>query len=306
MDNISYLIVTYNGENHIKTCINCIRKFDKDGFILVIDNASNDNTINIANTSFPSKVIKLNKNLGFGKANNIGLKYLYNKGFKYFYLVNQDLYFKYGDYSFFTKKLETFTKKNYVIISPLHLAPNSKDFDFKFKTYISEKNTPNLLKDLKKDEVLDVYDSKVVNAAAWVLSRKTIEEVGYFDPLFDHYGEDTDYINRVKHYGLKIGVSPIFKVIHNRPQLESILPNKMSKRSQIWALTYLKDINYSLLRLTALFPLVLLQRFKNNNLKWRFYFVILLFVYSKLYVIAKSRKESKNKFAYVNSIQEYG
>ena len=74
MGKMSYIIVTYNGENHIKRCIDDIRNFDKEGFVLLIDNASSDNTIKEAKKSQPSKIIELSENLGFGKANNIGLK----------------------------------------------------------------------------------------------------------------------------------------------------------------------------------------------------------------------------------------
>jgi len=305
MGKMSYIIVTYNGENHIKRCIDDIRNFDKEGFVLLIDNASSDNTIKEAKKSQPSKIIELSENLGFGKANNIGLKYLYNKGFDHYFLVNQDLYFTSGNYKNFIGIVEKCLNRDYAIISPLHLAPDTKDFDFKFKSYISAKNTPSLLSDLENDNFKEIYESKVVNAAAWILSRKTIEKIGYFDPFFDHYGEDTDYIKRIKYWNLKIGISPLFKAIHNRPQSESHVPQKIKKSTKIWALSYLKDINHSFLDKLTKFPVYLYHRIKRNDDKWNLYFSILFNVFANLPLIIKSRKRSKQKMAFANVITYY-
>ena len=62
---------------------------------------------------------------------------------------------------------------------------------------------PKLIDDLYWDRLDDVYNTHYVNAAAWLLPRKTLEMIGGFDPIFFHYGEDDNYMNRVLYHGLK-------------------------------------------------------------------------------------------------------
>jgi GT2 family glycosyltransferase len=51
-----------------------------------------------------------------------------------------------------------------------------------------------------------------------LLSARCIEEIGGFDPLFPHYSEDSDYINRVLYRGFKIGIVPNTRIFHDRHQ----------------------------------------------------------------------------------------
>jgi len=77
MNIISIIIVNYNGGNYIKQCLISIYKFVEVEFeVIVVDNNSIDNSsfeiekLLIEKNNF--KLIALNENLGFAKANNIG------------------------------------------------------------------------------------------------------------------------------------------------------------------------------------------------------------------------------------------
>ena len=74
----------------------------------------------------------------------------------------------------------------------------------------------NFLSDLCLNKVSDIYETKFVNAAAWMISRKCLEMIGGFDPLFFHYGEDYNYCQRVQYHGLKVGIVPSSSIYHNR------------------------------------------------------------------------------------------
>ena len=72
----SYVIVTYNVEDLIVNCINSILKHENNIEIIIIDNNSTDNTIKIIKelNNNNVKLIASPINLGFSKANNIGLR----------------------------------------------------------------------------------------------------------------------------------------------------------------------------------------------------------------------------------------
>lgn len=87
---VSIIIVNYKTKDLIKNCINSIYKHTKDvDFeIIVSDNGSVDGSVEMIKSEFPNVIlIENNANLGFGAANNRGLKIA--KG-KYIFYLNSD------------------------------------------------------------------------------------------------------------------------------------------------------------------------------------------------------------------------
>lgn len=68
---LSFIICVYNKFNFTKSCLNDLSKL-KDHEIIVVDNASQDDTFKIPELYPHVKYIRNEQNLGFGKANNIG------------------------------------------------------------------------------------------------------------------------------------------------------------------------------------------------------------------------------------------
>ena len=88
--NVTILIVTHQSQDEILHCINSIYKniIDVEFEIIMIDNASTDDTIDMVKKQFPEVIIKENKNnKGFAKANNIGARIA--KG-KFLFFLNPD------------------------------------------------------------------------------------------------------------------------------------------------------------------------------------------------------------------------
>ena len=304
MDRIAYVIVTFNGENHIECCIKSIKKFHKDAFIIIVDNNSQDNTVALVKKLDIDKLIESKENLGFGKANNLALEYVVSKNFEFCFLLNQDVYFLDGDFENFVYNSKIAFQENYAIVSPLHLSSNKKDFDYKFVDYISKKNTPGLIESISENKNLNnVYNSKAINAAAWLISKDTILKIGLFDPLFPHYGEDTDYINRVYYHKKKIGVIPNFKIVHNRSQIENFQLKDFVNRLKIWSLVYLKNINIMYLFLLFNFPFQLFKRTKKINYSYfkqlKLFVKVLFFSQFNILRILKSRRVSKQTKAFL-------
>ena len=76
MTKISVLIVTYNSATLLRPCLDSLLAQDyPDCEILVVDNASRDDTTSIIHRHYPQvKLIASDSNLGFGNANNLALK----------------------------------------------------------------------------------------------------------------------------------------------------------------------------------------------------------------------------------------
>lgn len=210
------IIVTYNGEKWIDKCFNSLSNNTLDIDIIVIDNASKDNTVNLIKKSFPKvEVIESKENLGFGKANNIGLKKALDKNFDYAFLLNQDAWVEPET----IEKLIAISKTNpnYGVLSPIHLNGEKKLMDNNFFRYIttSEKSREFFTQHLMGISPV-VFEVDFVNAALWLITKECIESVGGFDPIFSHYGEDDNYLHRCIFHGFKTGVVPNTFGFHDR------------------------------------------------------------------------------------------
>ncbi|MBI9061917.1 MAG: glycosyltransferase family 2 protein [Marinilabiliaceae bacterium] len=208
------IVVTYNGMQWIDKCLNSLQASSVPNHIIVIDNLSTDGTPDYIEQNFPNvELIRSEENLGFGKGNNIGLRKALNDEADYVFLLNQDAWVETDT----LEKLTDVQQNNpaYGILSPAHLNGKGDGLETKFAEYAGPDNTPGLLSDMFIGKLKQVYTSQFVNAAAWLISRECLTYVGGFDPIFPHYCEDIDYINRCKFHDKKIGIVPTCTIVHD-------------------------------------------------------------------------------------------
>lgn len=202
---IVVIIVTYNGAKWLKKCFQSLEESSYKVNTIVVDNNSTDNSIEIIQ-SFPKiQLIQSAENLGFGKANNLGIQKALELGADYVFLLNQDTWVFPETISNLVKVAES--NEQYGIVSPLHYSGDEIHLDVNFEIYCKRKT--NSISE-QVDEV------PFVNAAAWLLSKKTIEKVGFFEPLFQHYGEDRNYTDRILYHKYKTVVVKNTKICHDR------------------------------------------------------------------------------------------
>lgn len=96
---VSIVILNWNGEKYIKSCINSVLNLDYRNFdIIIVDNCSTDNSVKMLKRSFlrymkkgKIKLILNNSNLGVPEGNNVGIRLaLSSKKVKYVALINPD------------------------------------------------------------------------------------------------------------------------------------------------------------------------------------------------------------------------
>ena len=91
MDKVFVIVVTYNGMEWYERCFSSFRSSTIPVTTVVVDNDSQDGSVDYIRREFPEiVVIKSPENLGFGKANNIGIRYALDHGADYVFLLNQD------------------------------------------------------------------------------------------------------------------------------------------------------------------------------------------------------------------------
>jgi GT2 family glycosyltransferase len=228
---ISVIIVNYNVRDFLSQAITALQRALKGirSEIIVVDNASIDGSVELVKKKFRSvKLITSNKNLGFAKANNLGLKI--SSG-KYVLLLNPDTVVQENTIrvmlSFFDEHHETGLAGCKIIdpdgsfqlgcrrsfpspwvsfckISGLSaLFPKSRLFGKYNLTYL----------DADKG-----YQVDAISGSFMMFRRQVFEQIGGLDEDFFMYGEDLDFCYRVQTQGWKINYVPETTIIHYRGQ----------------------------------------------------------------------------------------
>ncbi|RFM35842.1 glycosyltransferase family 2 protein [Chitinophaga silvisoli] len=236
------VIVIYNGLKWIDRCFGSLRQSVLPVTVIAIDNGSTDGSVEKIRADFPEvQLMEAESNLGFGKANNMGMELAEKAGADYIFLFNQDAWIE-GDT---LQGLVTVaaSNKDFGIISPIHLNGSYTGLDINFSNYIAPDKCEGLVSDMFIRQLKPVYDLEFVNAAAWLVSMACYRKVGGFEPLFFFYGEDWNYCQRVRAHNFKIGVAPAYTICHDREVRKGKLnptPDKLRERTM--SLSVLLDI----------------------------------------------------------------
>ncbi len=202
------IIVSYNFEPWLERCLGSLRHSFYPVDTVVIDNGSTDQTIQRIRKDYPEiRLLPQNKNLGFGRANNIGMQIALTEGYDFVFLLNQDAWI---DSNTIGKLVElSQSHPQYGILSPVHLTGKGDKPDPGFGYYAQIQQ----LDQLSDKNILPI---SFANAALWMIPVSVLKKVGGFSPLFYHYGEDKDFVNRLTYHDYQVGYSPQVFGNHDR------------------------------------------------------------------------------------------
>lgn len=294
--NVLVIIVTYNAMKWVNHCFACIGRSSISLDCFVIDNGSSDGTVEFINSTYPQFKLYVSKiNLGFGKANNIGIQYAIEQEYDYVYLLNQDAWVE-------PNTIEKLIKINlahpeYGILSPFQLQANEKHLDNNFNEWTcSYGYTHDLLNDLYFGKIKDVYEVFDVMAAHWLISRKCFMNVGGFSPTFPQYGEDVNYTNRAKFYNFKIGIVPEAKAIHDREyrinaKTRILYMQFISNLIELSEITNKKEVSLFKIFVHSISNAIAYKSYVPIKYTWK--------IFRSLGVIKKNKEISKSKGAFV-------
>lgn len=212
---IYVVIVSFNGMKWLENCLNSLLNSTIPIEIIIVDNFSIDGTVNYIKSNFKNTILfEQKENLGFGKANNIGLAYALEHKADYVFLLNQDANVENNT----IEKLINVARnnENYGIISPVHLDYSGNSLEYYFYKFMASSESKSFYSDfVLTNEIKNIYEVPFIQAAAWLLPIKTLKTIGGFDPIFFHYGEDDNYCQRVIFHNMKIGVVPRAFIKHD-------------------------------------------------------------------------------------------
>lgn len=214
---ISLVIISYNSEKFICDCLDSALNqtvfFDK---IIVVDNNSIDNTVEIVEKYKNIDLVKIKYNSGYSKAANIGIAAIISD---YCVIANSDIILK----DDFVEKTKEYFKNNEKtdILSPLMLRFNKETIDSAGQDY-SVFLYPKEIDYNKKINELELKERKIfsVCGAATVFKSSSLEKLKindeYYDEEFFMFWEDFDIGWRANILGMNIVFFPEIIVYHYR------------------------------------------------------------------------------------------
>ena len=207
------IIVTYNAMKWVDKCLGSLRESSCPVIPVIIDNCSKDDTVTYIRENYPEAHLIVNsENKGFGQANNQGIEWAYKEGATHFFLLNQDAWV---EKETLQNLLEIQENNDFDIVSPIHLNGAGSKIDRGFQV-LAINGSADFTSDAFLNELHDYYIVQNVNAAAWLMKTSTILTIGGFDPLYFHYGEDTNYIQRLKYHHKRMAIIPTSIIYHDR------------------------------------------------------------------------------------------
>jgi GT2 family glycosyltransferase len=211
LPDVSVIILTYNGSEYIKPLLESLlnQSYPKERMeILVVDNASNDETLCIIRKNFSSvKVVALEKNIGFAAGNN---QALLHAGHDLLVFLNQDTIC----HPRFLQSMVTMMEadKTLAACNPNIITPEVEGFGTMDPTFTPESlylcdmvpfgyGTHRTINGKK------IVRPKLLSGCAFIIRRETVSELGYlFDDQLWMYAEDTDLSLRLHNIAQKICV----------------------------------------------------------------------------------------------------
>ncbi len=224
---LSIITVNYNVKEFLQNLIHSIHKAagSLTYEIIIVDNASSDGSVDFISQKFPEvKLIANDRNLGFGKANNQGLKIA--KG-NYILLINPDAIVSEDT---FTNMISFFESHPSVglagckILNPdgtLQLACR-RSFPGPWTSFCKVTGLSNLFPNSRlfarynltyKDEN-ESYEVDAISGSFMMMKREVYEKTGGFDEDYFMYGEDLDLCYRIQQAGYKVYYVHETQIIH--------------------------------------------------------------------------------------------
>jgi len=226
MPDVSIIIASWNAKEYVIDCLDSLLESEH-GYsqeIIVVDNASSDGSDEMIEKKFPQvKLIRNERNLGFAKANNIGMS---ASSGQYVCVMNSDV----TVLNNCIKKLMNFMDQNPKvgmagpkILNPDGtLQPSCRHFPTIWNNLCQSLGLNRLfprsaffsdwLMDYWAHDRLGSVDA--LSGCFWMVRRKAIENVGMLDEDFFIYGEDIDWCRRFHISGWDVVFYPDAEAVH--------------------------------------------------------------------------------------------
>ena len=218
MVDLYFLTVNYNSSSLVARLIESLPKNSDDKYRLVIVNNSPEDK-NIFELDKRIKIIAAEQNLGFGRACNLGLEWIYRQNSQAIvWLINPDAYFN-------SDTVETEISptswvlaffQNHPQISILGTTVYNSESQITAAGGAFTPGTAALaVVDSLPEIKQDYFKTDWVSGCSLLINLAKFDRCPHFDPRYFLYYEDLDFCLRYGQQGHQIAITPLLKVFHD-------------------------------------------------------------------------------------------
>lgn len=211
------IIVNWNGLKDTIECLESLERLEYPNFkVVLVDNGSTDGSPTLIKAKYPNLLIIQNRNnVGYGKANNLGIEYALRNGANYVWLLNNDAISDPGALISMVRVAEEDPKigilgsKIYYANDPgrIWFAGAGIDWTRGLSSHIGINETD-----------MGQYDSlrevERVAGCSILVRREVCEQVGVFDENYFLFVEEIDWCVRARKQGFRCVLVPSSIVYH--------------------------------------------------------------------------------------------
>jgi GT2 family glycosyltransferase len=223
---VSVVVVSWNARNYLSQCLGsltaevCAYLME----IIVVDNNSSDGSPEMVEQEFPHvRLIREAENLGFAKANNIGIR---ESSGKYVALINSDVRVLKDCLTYLVDFADAHPEVGMVgpriIGGDGKLQRSCKGFPTLWNMFCRALALDAIFRrsalfggyllNYRNHDELECAD--ILSGCFWLARKDALDKVGLLDESFFMYGEDMDWCKRFWDAGWKLMFVPTAEVIH--------------------------------------------------------------------------------------------
>ena len=220
---VTVIVINYNTA-HLLDQLFAALKAARNGLryqVVVVDNASRDQSVQILHTQYPCvELIENKENIGFARANNQALA---RASGRYVLLLNTDAFVSSDTLSKTVEYMETHPGCGVLGVKLVgrdgSLQPSCRYFPTPWNVFLASTGLKwlfpgaHLVDDMSWDHA-SVRECDWVPGCYYLVRREVIERVGLFDPRYFLYFEEVDHCHAVRRAGWSVVYYPFTQVVH--------------------------------------------------------------------------------------------
>lgn len=221
---LTTIIVSYNTRHLLDECLAHLHAGEAQiggGACVVVDNASRDGSAEHLAARHPdAELIRLDRNVGFGRANNAALPHVHTP---FVLLLNTDAFMTPESLRLSLDYMASHPRCGVLGARLLNRdgspQPSVRRFPTPWNMFLLQSGLERWFKQTPRIDPSN-FDPEVPQECDWVpgcyylIRKSVIDEVGLFDPLFFLYAEEVDLSRRVKNAGWQVHYFPGARVVH--------------------------------------------------------------------------------------------
>lgn len=249
---VSAVVVSHNTRADLLRCLDALRRnVTLPIEVVVVDNASRDGSADAARRSWPeARVIENAENLGFARANNLGLR---GVRAPYALILNSDAEVAPGCVEALAALLDR--TPDVGLVGPRTLSGDGtiQVSSGPALTPLAEWRQRRLVKGVRARSANALREAELrasrehepdwLSASCLLARRRALEAVGGFDESFFLYEEDVDLCLRVRRAGWRIVFTPAAQVVHHLGRSVEASPERARFEYQRSHLLYYRKHN---------------------------------------------------------------